>query len=111
MFLKGYFIKIVLICCSFLDRTKCQDGEFRCDDGQCVTLRAKCDGDYDCDDHTDETNKDCHEHHHQGKTFGESCLSRTCAYWLYVFHFIRIVPKRSVFLCAMSNRVEPMVLT
>ena len=35
---------------------ECPTGQFRCDSGQCVDGRRKCDGQPDCDDASDEHN-------------------------------------------------------
>lgn len=40
---------------SFVDK-KCGEGEFKCDDSsRCIDIKWKCDGDFDCGDHSDET--------------------------------------------------------
>ena len=35
----------------------CREGEFHCFSGMCINGAWKCDGEYDCDDESDE--KDC----------------------------------------------------
>ena len=35
--------------------TKCQDDEFRCNSGQCISSSWRCDGTKDCSDGEDET--------------------------------------------------------
>lgn len=42
--------------CSLEGRVECRASEFRCSDGQCINLDWRCDGDADCDDHSDEIN-------------------------------------------------------
>lgn len=36
----------------------CSESEFRCSDGRCIRGTLKCDGDYNCEDQSDE--EDCH---------------------------------------------------
>ena len=35
---------------------ECQDGQFKCDSTTCIDIKWKCDGDFDCPDHSDEQN-------------------------------------------------------
>lgn len=46
-------------CCFAAGEAACRDREFRCDDGLCINVDWKCDGENDCDDMSDE--KDCRE--------------------------------------------------
>ena len=41
----------------FKDALACDAGEMLCGDGSCISLSWKCDGEFDCDDQSDE--KDC----------------------------------------------------
>ena len=49
----------------FLDKgsitpsNKCQLGQFKCANGNCIGARLRCDGDRDCDDGSDETEESC----------------------------------------------------
>ncbi|GBM44382.1 Low-density lipoprotein receptor-related protein 4, partial [Araneus ventricosus] len=45
----------VNLCCVFsAGEAACRDREFRCDDGLCINVDWKCDGENDCDDMSDE---------------------------------------------------------
>ncbi|XP_017846627.2 low-density lipoprotein receptor isoform X3 [Drosophila busckii] len=37
----------------------CEEKQFRCNNGQCIPIRFVCDGDSDCDDHSDEMQEQC----------------------------------------------------
>ena len=39
---------------TFFKLTGCLDGDFTCDDGQCVRMEQRCDQLPDCDDESDE---------------------------------------------------------
>lgn len=43
------------ICSCFIDET-CRADEFTCNSGKCIQKRWRCDGDKDCEDHSDELN-------------------------------------------------------
>nr|XP_019937550.1 PREDICTED: complement component C9 [Paralichthys olivaceus] len=57
---------------------QCLDSEFQCESGSCIKKRLMCNGDYDCEDGSDEdcdpTNKPCKsavlENNEQGRTAG-----------------------------------------
>lgn len=34
----------------------CTESEFRCDNGKCISSSWHCNGEYNCDDHSDEMN-------------------------------------------------------
>ena len=55
-----YTSKIILKMCwnnyYLLDIATCEPSEFQCNDTQCIDSRWRCDGDFDCNDHSDEMN-------------------------------------------------------
>jgi hypothetical protein len=50
----GMFYLNILFCISA--SRSCLAEEFQCDNGQCITMRWRCDQDNDCGDHSDENN-------------------------------------------------------
>ena len=38
----------------FIAKRSCADDQFECENGRCVPLDYKCDGDNDCNDNSDE---------------------------------------------------------
>ncbi|XP_003965317.1 complement component C9 [Takifugu rubripes] len=40
--------------CNLPPPRECSDSEFQCESGSCIKLRLKCNGDYDCEDGSDE---------------------------------------------------------
>nr|XP_024217059.1 sortilin-related receptor isoform X2 [Halyomorpha halys] len=60
-----------------VDDSKCLDTEWQCGNSLCIPLIKRCDGHFNCYDHTDESNCDCdlNTHFQCGKNL--SCLPRT----------------------------------
>jgi hypothetical protein len=58
------YFRILYIMSSFIEKV-CTSDEFKCDDkSRCIDIKWKCDGDFDCGDHTDETSNCTHSHTH-----------------------------------------------
>ncbi|KAL3869760.1 hypothetical protein ACJMK2_042399 [Sinanodonta woodiana] len=54
----------------------CDNGTFRCDEGRCIDLKWRCDGDTECNDGSDEQNCDtCQEDQFKCETFPK-CISQ-----------------------------------
>ncbi|CAH1405263.1 unnamed protein product [Nezara viridula] len=60
-----------------VDDSKCLENEWQCGNSLCIPLIKRCDGHFNCYDHTDENNCDCDldTHFQCGKNL--SCLPRT----------------------------------
>jgi len=60
-----------------LDDSKCLDEEWRCGNNLCIPLVKRCDGHFNCYDHTDEFDCDCdlQTHFRCGKNF--SCIPKS----------------------------------
>lgn len=46
---------MLLVIDIFFAASVCTNDQFQCADGKCIDQDWKCDGDHDCDDHSDET--------------------------------------------------------
>ncbi|EDV93369.1 GH19272 [Drosophila grimshawi] len=60
-----------IACADAQQQNHCYDGEFQCDNGQCISATLKCDLSKDCQDGSDETFVQCHD---------LNCTERRCAY-------------------------------
>ena len=47
---------LILLTLTVSDFLRCHDDEFRCHSGECLLAYMRCDGDYDCEDNSDEFN-------------------------------------------------------
>ncbi len=43
-------------CSTATAQPHCPDGDFECNDGGCINVILRCDGSFDCTDHSDEIN-------------------------------------------------------
>lgn len=50
-------MKLILFLFDF--SAKCSERQFRCANGTCIHASFVCDGENDCDDHSDEDPKEC----------------------------------------------------
>lgn len=52
----GLSLLFVLFTISAASHQPCRSGEFMCNSGLCINAGWRCDGDFDCDDQSDERN-------------------------------------------------------
>lgn len=81
----GLQLLVVLACCLLRElagvhgtRTLCDENQFQCDNGRCITKVWQCDGDKDCADGSDES----------------SCIKKTCAATDFVCNNDQCIPDR-----------------
>ncbi len=56
MWLMGLILRGCSSCSTATAQPHCPDGDFECNDGGCINVTLRCDGSFDCTDHSDEIN-------------------------------------------------------